>query len=360
MNCAGLQFPEGTTAFINKRRGQAIRIRVRAPSTYDITLSENAAYQGPLCVPPAQAERQLLLAVPPEIDPRVRLLESKIERGISNPRRRAGAIERYLLTHHKYSLRVDIGPGDPVSNFLLQGKAAHCEYFASAAVILTRLAGVPSRYIIGYSGHEQDAGGVTVVRQRDAHAWAECWIDGTGWVVLDATPGDGRPDALTEQPNAFARMIERFQDTLTALKLGAHREALLWLAGISFGLFVVIAGIRGLLSLLKSGKARGPALGYSITDAELAALFREFEASCRKIGLVCPPSQTWTEYLASFDVADEPVKASPRQIEVAAAFVQTYNRARFGQRAPNLDLAPMRAAIAEIRGSAPEAAVSHG
>jgi transglutaminase-like putative cysteine protease len=83
-----------------------------------------------------------------------------------------------------------VAGGDPVSNFLLDKRAAHCEYFASAAAVLLRCVGVPSRYVVGYYAHESDGDGL-IVRQRDAHAWTECYIDGVGWVAVDATPAMG-------------------------------------------------------------------------------------------------------------------------------------------------------------------------
>ena len=53
------------------------------------------------------------------------------------------AVVRFLQTNNSYSLTVNPGPGEPISNFILQRKAAHCEYFASAAVIMLRAAGRP-------------------------------------------------------------------------------------------------------------------------------------------------------------------------------------------------------------------------
>ncbi len=330
IDCAGLHFAEPTILFRVKTRGGMIRARASAPSQYDIALADRADNQGPLCVPPTDAERRLLLAVPPEIDARVRRLGATITGSITDPRRRIEAIAYYLTTHHHYSLRIDIGSGDPVSNFLLQRKSAHCEYFASAAVILARLAGVPSRYVIGYSAHEQDGPRVTVVRQRDAHAWAECWLDGAGWVVLDATPGDGRPDALKEKPNIFAQWIERLQDAVTALKLGAHRRALLLLVGAAAGIIALVTLIRGLLGLLEARRERGRNLAYFSGDAELAALLRDFESAVRRLGLVCPRGKTWLEFLDTVDPAADAARLTGQQLGAALSFLETYNRLRFG------------------------------
>ncbi|MEM8501575.1 MAG: transglutaminase-like domain-containing protein [Cyanobacteria bacterium P01_D01_bin.1] len=78
----------------------------------------------------------------------------------------------------------------PVSDFLLNTRAGHCEYFASATALLLRGAGIPARYAVGYAVHEfSPLEGQYIVRSRDAHAWTLVYIDG-GWQVLDTTPPD--------------------------------------------------------------------------------------------------------------------------------------------------------------------------
>ena len=77
---------------------------------------------------------------------------------------------------------------EKLSDFLWVSKAGHCEYFATAATLLLRAAGMPARYVLGYAVNEKD-GEMYVVRGRDAHAWAIAYIDGK-WNTLDATPPD--------------------------------------------------------------------------------------------------------------------------------------------------------------------------
>lgn len=77
-----------------------------------------------------------------------------------------------------------------LAEFLLSNRAGHCEYFASATVLLLRMAGVPARYATGFSVQERDAAsGSWLVRERHAHAWARAWIGGA-WVDIDTTPPD--------------------------------------------------------------------------------------------------------------------------------------------------------------------------
>ncbi len=78
----------------------------------------------------------------------------------------------------------------PLSNFLLRERAGHCEYFATAAVLLLREAGVPARYAVGYSVQEK-SGRKYIVRERHAHAWCLAWVD-RAWRDFDVTPASWR------------------------------------------------------------------------------------------------------------------------------------------------------------------------
>jgi len=350
LNAIGLRFPEGALLYRFRTRGGLIRTASAAPSQYEIVLPGSPEFQGPICLPPTEPERERLLAVPPSIDPRVGQLCREITGAISDPRRRILAIDRYLRSHHQYSLRVDIGRGDPISNFLLQRKAAHCEFFASAAVILSRLAGVPSRYVVGYLAHEEDGPHVTTVRQRDAHAWAECWLDGTGWVVLDATPGDGRPDALTDKPSPMQRAFERMQDFVTELRLGTQKAGLLkWALGAA-AVFVVLVSLRALWTLLAEARLGRSDTAYSTPAPELFALYREFVRTCRANGLNCPPDRTWQEYLDTIKPEQGSVtEMLLRPADRARRFITIYNSARFGARPAQMEFEPLRLILAELK-----------
>ncbi len=77
---------------------------------------------------------------------------------------------------------------DPVEEFLFETRRGFCEHYTAAFVTLMRLAGVPARVVLGYQGGEPNpAGDYLIVRQSDAHAWAEVWLAGRGWVRVDPT-----------------------------------------------------------------------------------------------------------------------------------------------------------------------------
>jgi transglutaminase-like putative cysteine protease len=115
--------------------------------------------------------------------------------GAGTPSERARRIERHLLFEYDYTLEF-IGRGGerPIEFFLLEARRGHCEYFASAMVLLLRAQGIPARLITGFYGAEYAPWErAWVVRQSNAHAWVEGYLPGLGWQVFDPTPPSGRP-----------------------------------------------------------------------------------------------------------------------------------------------------------------------
>ncbi|MDZ4251289.1 MAG: DUF3488 and DUF4129 domain-containing transglutaminase family protein [Sulfuritalea sp.] len=87
-----------------------------------------------------------------------------------------------------YTLNPPLLGADMVDEFLFDTKRGFCEHFAAAFVFSLRSAGVPARVVAGYQGGEVNpVDGYLEVRQYDAHAWAEAWVAGRGWVRVDPT-----------------------------------------------------------------------------------------------------------------------------------------------------------------------------
>lgn len=75
-----------------------------------------------------------------------------------------------------------------VDGFLFDTKKGFCEHYAGSFVFLMRAAGVPARVVTGYQGGQLNPmGDYLIVRQSDAHAWAEVWLEGRGWARVDPT-----------------------------------------------------------------------------------------------------------------------------------------------------------------------------
>ena len=87
-----------------------------------------------------------------------------------------------------YTLQPPALGGNSVDEFLFDTRQGFCEHYASAFSVMMRNAGIPSRIVLGYQGGEVNPlGGHLIVRQSDAHAWVEVWLDGFGWRRVDPT-----------------------------------------------------------------------------------------------------------------------------------------------------------------------------
>lgn len=144
------------------------------------------------------AQRMRLLALP-RLSSRVERLAREWTAGAGTPLARARAIEGRLKGEFAYSLASSSrGQADPVDHFLFESKRGHCELHASAMAIMLRQSGIPSRTVTGLSGGIYNSiGEYFVVKQGDAHAWVEAFIEEPGaqasapsgaWLTFDPTP----------------------------------------------------------------------------------------------------------------------------------------------------------------------------
>jgi len=101
-------------------------------------------------------------------------------------------VEQYLKNNLSYTRVLDnIGESPPLDQFLFEDKEGHCEYFATAMVVILREMGIPSRLVTGFVGGEYNSiGEYYLIRESDAHAWVEVLFPGSGWVTFDPTPGN--------------------------------------------------------------------------------------------------------------------------------------------------------------------------
>lgn len=128
------------------------------------------------------------LMIPWGFNPQARRMGDSLRR-IADPARRVSAVLTMFRTeNYIYTLEPPRLGRDSVDEFLFTTRAGFCEHYASSFVFLMRAAGVPARVVTGYQGGEMNpVDGVMTVRQSDAHAWAEVWIQGRGWVRVDPT-----------------------------------------------------------------------------------------------------------------------------------------------------------------------------
>ncbi len=133
--------------------------------------------------------RDTELALPPRDNPRTRAFAQQLRRDSSSDRAFVDALlQKFNRENYVYTLRPPTLGEDAMDEFLFQTRRGFCEHYAYAFVVIMRAAGVPARVVAGYQGGEINPINKTViVHQFDAHAWAEVWYEGEGWVRVDPT-----------------------------------------------------------------------------------------------------------------------------------------------------------------------------
>ena len=133
--------------------------------------------------------RRLALQLPPGYDPQARALAQRWhEQFRGNPNLVIRAALDLFHGEFSYTLNAPLLGRDSVDDFLFDTKRGFCEHFSSAFTFLMRAAGIPARVVTGYQGgYFNKLGNYWVVRQSDAHAWSEVWLEGHGWVRVDPT-----------------------------------------------------------------------------------------------------------------------------------------------------------------------------
>jgi transglutaminase-like putative cysteine protease len=130
------------------------------------------------------------LHLPPYISPRVKALVETWKAGRTAPEQIIEAATHYFRQEH-FVYTLDPGAyGDVVGleEFLFERRRGFCEHYAAAFATLMRIAGIPSRVVLGYHGGEFNSlGNYVIVRQSDAHAWCEVWLKDRGWQRVDPT-----------------------------------------------------------------------------------------------------------------------------------------------------------------------------
>jgi hypothetical protein len=141
------------------------------------------------------------IAVPDGIAPEARNLVARLVEGHTRSGEKALAIRDYLRSA-EFTYSTDRAPGSTLgtlNDFLFGSRTGYCEQFAGAMAVLSRMAGIPSRVVVGFRPGTK-SGDTWQVTPRDMHAWTELYFEGFGWVPVDATP----PSAFAVQSTASA------------------------------------------------------------------------------------------------------------------------------------------------------------
>ncbi len=153
-----------------------VRYRLALESEAGVVESQSAAALG------------RYLQLPREGNPRARELARELRQGMGDAEIIGTLMERFREQEYFYTLRPPAMPDNGIDSLLFDEKRGFCAHYAGATTFVLRAAGIPSRVVVGYQGGESGAGGdYLIVRQYDAHAWVEAYLDGRGWVRIDPT-----------------------------------------------------------------------------------------------------------------------------------------------------------------------------
>jgi transglutaminase-like putative cysteine protease len=161
---------------------ERVRYRLVSYTHYAIGLNET----------PASLREWLQL--PAGFNPRTREFAQELRRKVPEDQPEAAqrllvaVLEHFRRGGYRYTLEPPLLGKNSVDEFLFDTRLGYCEHYASAFVVLMRMLRIPARVVTGYQGGELNPiGRFLTVRQSDAHAWAEVWIEARGWVRIDPT-----------------------------------------------------------------------------------------------------------------------------------------------------------------------------
>jgi transglutaminase-like putative cysteine protease len=293
------------------------------------------------------------LQVPDNVTPRMRrLVEEWRSRSESDWALVQSGLQFFSRESFHYTLMPPRLGANPNDEFLFETRRGFCEHYAGAFAVLMRMAGIPSRIVLGYLGGEVNrVGGYHMIWQSDAHAWVEVLIDGRGWVRVDPTAavdpsrvdnsgasrmlGAGPSVRFTlEQADAIARFVRDmrlFADSLDA----AWQD---WVLGFSVeDQLALLQRLRlgelreyGLVALMLA--ALGLALGILVlasirerTEVDpLDAAYARFSRRLARIGLDRRPNE------GPIDYGRRVIETRPDLAQAVEGFLDLYVPARYG------------------------------
>jgi transglutaminase-like putative cysteine protease len=188
--------------------------QVATLTAYELKSVTSYRIEGPL----PRLLREADLRLPPDRNPRSRELAQRLRAEASNDEAFIDAVlAMFRAEEFYYTLEPPRLESDSVDDFLFNTRRGFCEHFASAFTFLARAAGIPARVVAGYQGGELNPlSGYVVVRQSDAHAWSEVWLEGRGWVRVDPTAAvaperiqQGIEAAVSEEESVPGRVFAR-------------------------------------------------------------------------------------------------------------------------------------------------------
>lgn len=279
------------------------------------------------------AERESSLQLPEGVDPRVHEMGAELVEGESSPERAVENVISFLRSQYRYSLEVgELDRQDPLSDFLFRKKEGWCEYFATAAAILLRTQGVPTRYVTGFNViGSQRKGDYYLVRDWDRHAWIEAYIEGKGWIEYDPTPAAEYESLHAGVSDGFwTEGVEWLRARLAALYVRLRyldKSGLAVLGAWALGLVLSVYGLARLVRRRRRAVGKlSPQKSLKPLSTGLEDLVAKLDRRAAELGYPrgqsTPPLEHWQSVPRD--------RLSCPQREAGVRILESFYRARFG------------------------------
>jgi hypothetical protein len=238
-----------------------------APMSYKVRLAAEPRIAARLAEAGARSENPFTALDQRSVGEPLRALARQVM-GEGSEEERIARLERHLLTEYAYTTTFIGREGEhPIEEFLFTHRSGHCELFASAMVLLLRAEGIPARFVAGFLGGELNRlEGYYVVRQENAHAWVEAYVEGSGWRVYDPTPPEGRPSQseaslLTFFSQLYDYLYFRWDRYVLTFGVEDQEDLLAGVRDRLSGFWKRLTGLLGRESEEKPAAASPPVLG---------------------------------------------------------------------------------------------------
>lgn len=271
------------------------------------------------------------LTLPEKLDPRFRDLADELAAGNPAPAERVRRTLRHLDERCRYSLKPGLTRPDALAEFLFEKRQGLCAHFASAAALLLRLQGVPTRYVRGFQvGDLQRAGDHFLLRGSDRHAWIDARLP-EGWRELDPTPADDYAAAQAANgPGWLARAWEALASRAARLKARLASLEPRVLLAVLVDLWPLAAALAGAGLALRWWRRRrrarpAPPAGPLPLRPELRALVQRVDRGCARAGAPRPAGHGLVEHLDRLPAsAGSPAWRAAAREAVEAVYAEAY------------------------------------
>jgi protein-glutamine gamma-glutamyltransferase len=322
--------------------------------------------------PLGAAERGLDLALPANRNPRsVALAQTLRTQSASDRAYVAAVLDYFRRGEFEYTLTPPLLDFNSIDDLLFHTHEGFCGHYASAFAMLMRAGGVPARVVTGYLGGQWNPfGRYLLVRQADAHAWAEVWLEGRGWTRVDPTSviapsrltdgfdalsaaGFGGDRPLRAAPwvlgtvQAWQAMNAWWQDQFVSFNFAKQMSLLGWLGlpGHDWRALALLLAAGGALWSILIGWRMAPRLIRQRTDA-LGAAWQELERFLRR--RVAP--RALSEGPIAY--AERIATRSPQLAGQLKILAWRYARLRYGTGCSASQLQQFRRAVRQFRAHA--------